>query len=410
VCWSSATTSRAFSRHSHRAPTRPVRDLTHRYAISGPGPVGGGRQRHPLGLTSRAVRWVRLATFSALIASACVGTAPTTPDAPAADRSYWVVAVLADGGIMSAPLRGVESGAPRRLGQVASPLGGHVAAVIGSNLFVVSGGRLTSFDLSADGPAPSWSIEIGAAPQRSASVSVGPRTGMLYVVGSDDAGVTLDLVDPRTRSRDARLLKARAGRDWAVYDAQVNEEERVLAVSYHGSDTTGVDLFPLSEPDRGCTNNRTNAGWGCLPGHGHATWWEREVIVATGTEKLLRASAVGALNREYDSTLTNDHLMEFALDPLRSEVVAIGSCGYRGGLATVDLRSGSTRLVAPASGSICGERIALTPEAIILTRAARPVAQADRPGSLSVLDRATAAPAQSVDLPVEAVDVVVVLR
>jgi hypothetical protein len=66
---------------------------------------------------------------------------------------------------------------------------------------------------------------------------------------------------------DPLTVRPAQGRDWYVTDAAVSSDERYLAVSYHGPDTSGADWISLSDPPQVCSD-RTPAYLACVRLHG----------------------------------------------------------------------------------------------------------------------------------------------
>jgi hypothetical protein len=105
--------------------------------------------------------------------------------------------------------------------------------------------------------------------------------------------------------------------------------------------------------------------------------------------------------------------MQFALDGERKLVYAIGSCGYRGGLSRIDLARGTRRVTgdrSSASGGVCGERLVLGPDSLIVVASnPQPVPQGG-PSKLLLVDARTGQSIRSVATPVESLDLVSVRR
>ena len=83
-----------------------------------------------------------------------------------------------------------------------------------------------------------------------------------------------------------------------------------------------------------------------------------------------------------------DSLMEFGIAAGIGRLYAVGSCGYTGGLAAVDLATHRTQVLAPSRtpGVICGERIAAIGDGslLVVAETAIPVPTLV-PGALVVL-------------------------
>lgn len=100
--------------------------------------------------------------------------------------------------------------------------------------------------------------------------------------------------------------------------------------------------------------------------------------------------------------------MEFALASDAGLLYAVGSCGYVGGLAVVDLGSQETSVLAVAH-SFCGERIAVLRDAslVVVGKTGRPVPTLE-PGQIIVV-RTNGAILHTIPTTAEPVDLIVSL-
>jgi hypothetical protein len=89
-------------------------------------------------------------------------------------------------------------------------------------------------------------------------------------------------------------------------------------------------------------------------------------VLATTGDGPLRVfdATTGKELARHDLQLDGNHVMEFAVDEPAQRVFVVGSCDYVRGLVSVDLRTGTTKVLAPPrrESSPCGERIAVTPD------------------------------------------------
>jgi len=96
----------------------------------------------------------------------------------------------------------------------------------------------------------------------------------------------------------------------------------------------------------------------------------------------------GAVHGQFDMRLEGNHLMEFGIAADVGRLYAVGSCGYTGGLAAVDLSTRETTVFAPSRtpGAICGERIAALGDGslLVVAKTEWPVPSL-APGALVVL-------------------------
>lgn len=259
------------------------------------------------------------------------------------------------------------------------------------------------------------------------SLVAGSESGRLYVFGNRPAAkstpapatavvTVLDATSGAVLSTwDVRKAN---GRFWWVLDAAVSDDERRLYVSYHGgcseSDvcTTGADWLDIAGDRARRCQGQTHPNSGCLGRvHGSVAVYEDGVVAATGEGPIIQIDRRGRIARAWKSRIPRNHLMQFALDRKRGLLYAIGSCGYRGGLSRIDLKSGRSRVMgypsASASSGICGERIALGPESLVAVASnPLPVPQGS-PSNLLLVDASTGRLIRSVPASVETLDVLV---
>lgn len=253
------------------------------------------------------------------------------------------------------------------------------------------------------------------------AVVVGPRSDKLYVFGNrangkatmglgEDAVVTVVLPHSGEVLWSQTVRRA-GGRDWYVYAGGVSPDEKRLLLSYHGADTTGIDVVELA----GGSHTRCEPAGprrpsqACLVTHGDFVLYHGRVIATIGEPPKIREVTLdGRVIRSYDSRLRGNHLMEFAADLPHDKIYPIGSCDYSGGLSVIDLTTGSTHVLVPASwnktgdGSktdVCGSRARYLPGAHAIALAAV--------DSLRYADARTGAVQHSVHLPAEVADLVV---
>ena len=332
---------------------------------------------------------------------------------PPADASSLlsVVVALADGSLAAIDVRGTSTTPARTVLPSSQPAAGaQPLAVRNSTVFVLSADAVRAVSVANGDAKPLWSAALPPDSGRVGVITAGPRSGRVYIVGVHNGAPVSTTLDPTGKLIGTRELRTADGRDWSPYQVLTTADERALLVSYHGSDTTGVDVYPLTGDGPTCARARPTNASTCLPGHGHAEWFGGELLVATGMNEIQRIRADQSSGGTYDTTLAGNHLMEFTIDPSTQQLFAAGSCGYSGGLVIVELQTGDARRLASSgvgAGATCGEHVAVTPKAIILTRTANPVPDARLPGALLVLDR-TGTRVDTVTLPSEPVHLAVV--
>lgn len=157
----------------------------------------------------------------------------------------------------------------------------------------------------------------------------------------------------------------------------------------------------------------------CIPGHGGFSPYGDRLIVATGHPALIEIGPDHAVGRELETGLEGNHLMEFVVDDEADGLFAVGSCGYTGGFAEVDLRRQAPAAAEPrvfvspqARGPVaadvpCGERVVLGPNGVVVARTATSIARADTRGALLTVDVATGEIVGHVETPAEPLDLIV---
>lgn len=219
------------------------------------------------------------------------------------------------------------------------------------------------------------------------SLQTGPRSGRLYVVGNRGTNRNVDapvllVLDPNSGAvLDRLIVRPARGRDWYVGDAAISSDERYLAVSYHGTDTTGADWIRLSEAPEVCPD-RTPAYLACLGLHGDVAFREHNLVATTGEGPLVERARDDRLVRSWPPKLPRNHLTHFTLDNPSRRAVVLGSCGYAGGISVISLDSASTKVIGYPE-KLCGEAASFAePELLAVARNALPVPQ----GTASKID------------------------
>jgi hypothetical protein len=219
------------------------------------------------------------------------------------------------------------------------------------------------------------------------SLTVGPRTGRLYLAGNRFAQGTTQLgaqqedavaalVDPKTGGLIfVNTTREAGGHDWMVLASAISADERYLFVGYHGDDTTGGDWLSISgnSLDRCSILVRPNTG--CLDFHGSLAAYRGNVLAATGRNVLLDLALDGRVLRKWSIGLPRNHLMWMTLDSSRGLAAIAGSCGYTGGLSVINLARARRRVFDYPSRKLCGERVAWSASSILaIANNPRPVA------------------------------------
>jgi hypothetical protein len=225
------------------------------------------------------------------------------------------------------------------------------------------------------------------------------RTGRLYIAynvetlkrGRRDplrsARLAVFTSDGSRRITDT-LLRPNGGRSWLVWSLALDPAERRAYVSYHGSDTTGLDVATINGARIiNCPPSGGSHGGGCWTHpHGLALAGDDDVVATTGSQTIEVYDTGGTLVRSLDTGLENNHLMEFAIDRAGDRLFAAGSCGYVPGFAVMGYSTGVRQLLS-RSRSICGETLAFAGgDAVIVGKTALPVPDPLREGQLLRID------------------------
>lgn len=236
------------------------------------------------------------------------------------------------------------------------------------------------------------------------SITVGAQTGQLFVFGDRGSSAIVTVIDP-ANGANASTWTARSedGHAWTVYQGSVSADQRRIYVSYHGTDTTGLDWFDVTPDGLVRCLSAEPANFGCIASHGAFAVLPNELLVATGGPMILDVDATGVVRRAFDTGLQGNHLMEFVADPAAERLYAVGSCGYSGGFSAASLRRPGipttptipgewSWAIAPQPPQVllktqpCGERLSLGSAGLVVGKTAQPVAQPARHGALLMVD------------------------
>jgi hypothetical protein len=250
--------------------------------------------------------------------------------------------------------------------------------------------------------------------QEPRAVVVGPRTGRLYIAYVIEHSVQgrrdpprdarIRVLNPAGTQRLSDTLVRAAGRySWFVHTLAADDIEKNLYVSYHGSDTSGLDSLTISGSKlTRCQRAGRRVCWG--QPHGHVQAKGTHVYTATGAPWLAEYTRNGTLSRRLETGLTGVHLMEFALSLDRSRLYAVASCGAKSGFANVDLTTGTAE-TSPSPA--CGNTIDATASSVLVGTTATGVPIPTRRGRLLALDPETGSIVGQHTTSAEAVDVLV---
>jgi hypothetical protein len=251
-----------------------------------------------------------------------------------------------------------------------------------------------------------------------------PMVALVNIASHQVTGTTMVRPGGGRSGSGAASPGAAPTRTWPVYATAAFAGGARLAVSYHGADTSGIDVVDLGELE-------TVRCSGSLPGaecstqvRGDVVGYAGGMVATTGLADLLLLDGHGQVTRVLDTGLGGSgssgaaqRITEIAVDETGHVAYALGSCGYAGGLASVALPGGRARLLrvpatagsapaepvldapvrrgrpAGASGSICGDRVLVAPGGSVLAVVnTRQVQTLDAGTGTSLASRAAAVP------------------
>lgn len=291
-------------------------------------------------------------------------------------------------------------------------------------LFVVDGGTGLVRAAVALPPDVDWGAPAAVANGvylAGTDGSGAPRVALVNIASHEVTGsAAVRPGGPRADPRSASAGAAPA-RSWPVYATTAFAGGARLAVSYHGTDASGIDVVDLGELE-------TVRCAASLPGgecntqvRGDVAGYADGMVATTGLSDLLLLDGQGQVTRVLETGLGGtgssgaaEHVTEIAVDQTEHVVYALGSCGYAGGLASVTLPGGKSRLLrvpardgsAPAApvlgapvlragpaGSICGDRVLVSSGgAVLAVVSTRQVQTLDAGTGTSLASRAAVVP------------------
>lgn len=195
------------------------------------------------------------------------------------------------------------------------------------------------------------------------------------------------------------------GRSWFVYWSALSADGRRLVVSYHGGCypeyikrcAGGADWLDITSGALNRCQAQEFPSSGCGGQvHGMIEPYRNGFIAARGLPSVAVYDRDLRLTRLVQTRLRT-HLMDFAIS---SDVLyALGGCAKGAGLRAVSIRSGTSRRFGPSS--LCGQRITVTPRAIVVATTSR-----NDTSALTVVERLTGRAVQRLNLGSDPLDVV----
>ena len=342
-------------------------------------------------MTRTSTRWATIAALAALGLLAPGGSPGAAARQPAGVR---IVTLLADNSLVVAPLRGpgrftLHLGRYRR-GKLGPPRGLAVGRLRGRPVaFVLINGQRDSRIVAVDVVAGTVAARYPLPAARRYAALVRVRKS-LYAFGNDSKRRAVIVSVPLTGGAARRVF---TGRVAFVYDGAVDARGRVAVVAYHGARSTGADVVPLVHGAPSCLKG-PSAFEGCLEVHGAVTVRGGLVLATFGDGGVRAVRLDGTVVRTIAVPLPGNHFMAMAVSPGELAVLP-GSCGYGGGIASVNFATGAARVVVPpprrrsdrtfGSAAGCGDGVALGPGSLVaITQPSLPVPQPDGDGRVVV--------------------------
>jgi hypothetical protein len=251
------------------------------------------------------------------------------------------------------------------------------------------------------------------------SLAVDPHSGMLYAVGQDGGHIVVTVVDPERgvvlATQVTRSLPAgrSVGSD-VPYQATVTADGSRLYYSYGGadSDRSGIDWADISGArllpcaSRGGAACIAGPGRGFVLSGGHVLFSDQSLppllVEVDGRGGVVRRSATGLAGG----------LADVVLDTA-GNLLAVGDCASLGGVSSIDRGSGRVHAIStpapagaePPTATACGQRATLLDSAsLAVSRLPQARASSVSPGSVEVVDVATARIVRSAAFTAEVAD------
>ena len=286
-------------------------------------------------------RWIPYAVSLLVGCASSSGSIPQRP-APASDDAGVLVVLTADNWLYFADpsagriIKRVKLDRDQPWGEIVWPSQRLGESIDGSIVALTSWGNL--FQVVPSTGVIMNRVEIGRV---YTSLAVAPTSGRVALFGLENLDAliqvrSLDAPVPRVAYR----IPGRPGADWVIYGGAWAADESRLYVSYHGSSTTGIDWFSLTQDSLFRCVTRQSPRTGCIDAHGALRVHQDGLIVATGNADVWVVDSAGHLKRRLETGVTG-HLMEFALDAAGETLFAAGPCGNGSGFGTVEIESGA---------------------------------------------------------------------
>lgn len=262
-----------------------------------------------------------------------------------------------------------------------------------------------------------WALNTGVVLR---SIAVGPVSGRIYLFGNRAGDVVVTVLDPHTRATVSTWTVRRGhGVHWVIYRGIVRRDERALFINYWRGEAYGMDAIALLAGRlRACHTVQV----GCFASGGFNVEQYGSFLVTsswTVDKTFVELTATGATVRTIPIHMVGDqHTGDWNIDPATGRLYQVGSCGYTGGLAVLDLNSKRSGMLVslgtpgpgnPVTGrndhTVCGERISVGSRSLVAvgkTEFVYPVLQ--HRSILLLLDGRSGRVLRRVELPTDPMD------
>jgi hypothetical protein len=289
--------------------------------------------------------------------------------------------------------------------------------VYGGDRLVFVGTQSSALLRQVQLPNPDGSARYGA-------VTVGP-SGDAWVVGSVDKHIEIVRVnrqDGTIASWSGRDMSHWApqgpvGGDYQIYEVQVTADEQRVYYSYTGGllSLAGMDWVDLAG-QRATTCTPSAADQACVPGLAGFLVSGNDVFITTAND--LPTGAIdhyaldGTLKDHIELGLLPGFLEDFAVGPEGNNLYLVGSCGYSGGMAVLDIATLKPIVIvqaepahSPPTKLPCGQSSAFVSNTLIALGHVSALLPADAAGQILFVDSSTGRIVRSVPVSSEPIAV-----
>jgi hypothetical protein len=182
-----------------------------------------------------------------------------------------------------------------------------------NSLIVLVSNRLFAMEL------PSLRITKSISPSRTdctfRGVAIGPMSNRLYMFGNCPDSINVTVFDPSaTRELENWSGTLPAKLDWMIYQGNVSADERRVFISYHGSNTTGIDWFDVLSNRLERCQQHDDPNLGCIRAHGGFEIRGNKIFATAGGRLIVQTVINGSSLMAYDTYIEHNHVVR-AQDP-----------------------------------------------------------------------------------------------